>query len=119
VLSLRAQPIQARARPDPDKDLKWARAWLEISGLKAAQAVLARPVACRAACHIATKMWPAMLTMAMALLVFGGNKVKKCILPSLGDKRCIRKTQMFLNPLTSLYGLFWLKLVIISNFKQK
>ena len=31
----------------------------------------------------------------------------------------IRKTQMFLNPLTSLSSLFWLKLVIISNFKQK
>ena|SRR5882762_177458 len=53
--------------------------------------VLARPVACRAACHIATKTWPAILTMAMALLYlvsWCGNKAKKCILPSLGDKRC-------------------------------
>jgi hypothetical protein len=32
------------------------------------EAVLARPVACRAMCHIATKTWPAILTMAMALL---------------------------------------------------
>jgi hypothetical protein len=50
-------------------------------------------------------MWPAMLTMAMALLVFGGNKVKKMHSAFVGRQTVHQENPDVLKP---AYQLIWL-----------